>query len=277
MRTTSHHPVLGALFLLAACWNTTPEPEPAPPAEAATPAPTPAPAPAPAPARLVRQGAIALLPPVTAKVTSPPCGMEIDGSKLGLFSDRVLKQVGLGAASPIVVTHDGGRLEPFGAGDELTACQGRSRFARDVVQFSAPEEGMDPSQFALAFTDALPLRAPSGPVWWVYSDTGVILSVPPAPALAGKSGTLRAEGTVLGGAKATGQIVLSVGEQAQPLVVQESTASGEVPVKLGDKALGAILKVPQDGPHFVLQELTLSVGGEERDLLAEAATSAAQP
>lgn len=222
----------------------------------------------------------ARLPGITARRTgSPPtlkhdpakdgrrgCRKKIAARHLSMFSDEALAASGLPGLSPIVVLADGKPLAAQPASEPLVGrCQGASAFINSAVVFTP--ETTEEAEFSLALSEALPLQTPTGPAWWVYTGSGLSLSVPEAEALTGLKLTARVWAKRMPG-EPPEPVTLTVAGQEVALRDLEGSLVGSLAFSVPEGDWSVAVVSPAGGPNLVVERLTLSDGEDRVDLLA---------
>lgn len=199
----------------------------------------------------------------TVTTNEASCLLTVDAGRLRLLSNTLLQRRGMGAASPVVVQAGGSVLS---AGDPAS-CDGSFRFDDDTITVGSPAAGFAPDALSVALSAEVPLPTADGPVWWLYPRTALEIPVAPVSGQAGQVATLTVSARALGAVREAVQ--LRVGALATPLAGERMAMQATLPVTLGEGGWSVMLDAPRGSNYLIVDTLILSLGGEERDLLAE--------
>lgn len=200
------------------------------------------------------------------RVPGAACAWRVPAPALALISDDVLDQLGVGAASPLVLTVDGVALAPHatrvGFGD---ACSGGSTH-RPTGLYASPSAATEAPSVSVGLAEALPLQSGEGsPVWWVYPGAQVVFEFDTPWDRGAFAATLRAR--VLG----SGHARLKVNDRAAPAAPH----GREWQARLAGFSPGSTWTVAVEADAdawVVIDQLTLGID-EPSDLVGSALTS----
>ncbi|MEC7987736.1 MAG: hypothetical protein VX278_21385 [Myxococcota bacterium] len=196
------------------------------------------------------------------------CGYKMNVRYLNWMGDRNLRKIGVQAQTPIIVYEDDTPLKPFaGRAEKWEQCEGKSDFYLKFVYFSPTSiDAFDPNRYRVALNANLPIRSAKQTTWWLYSGYTMQTTIPQAKERPGQSATIQVKMRIVGRDLPTAPIV-SADARSLPLKKENDSFSGTLEIPLPQTQWPIAIKADAKGSYFIVETLTLSVGGETYNLL----------